>query len=106
MAGYIIKNRQMPIGIEIPRICHESMVWLIPGTVCERITPATMHSATQMARYFSNVLTVKTPQLVLLSGSPVRWSVYVLSWSSVLSAGSFHRKDSILCSSISIEKIE
>ena len=61
MAGYIIRNKQMPMGMEIPRICQESMASPIPGTVRESTTPTTMQSATHRARYFSNLLIILPP---------------------------------------------
>jgi len=62
-AGYIIRKRQMPMGIEMPRICQESSAWPMPGTSCERAIPAAMQSATHSAIPFSQVLMVPQPPL-------------------------------------------
>ena len=57
-AGYIMKNKQMPMGIEMPLTCQESIVSPIPAIVWDKMMPTTMQSATHIARYFSNALTV------------------------------------------------
>ena len=52
-AGYIIRKRQMPMGIEMPLTCQPSIAWLRPGRYWESSRPTAMHRTTQRARYFS-----------------------------------------------------
>jgi hypothetical protein len=55
-AGYIIKNKHTPIGIEIPPICQLLIATLSAGMYWDSTKPMTMQRATHTARYFS-----KTP---------------------------------------------
>jgi hypothetical protein len=56
IAGYIIRNREIPIGIDIWPILKEIMASLILGIIKEKRIPITMHNATQSVRYLSNML--------------------------------------------------
>jgi hypothetical protein len=55
-AGYIIKKRQIPIGIDIPANCKSLIAILNSGRNWERKSPAIIHKRTHKARNFS-----KTP---------------------------------------------
>jgi hypothetical protein len=55
-AGYIMRNKAMPIGIEIPANDNESITGLIHGNTWEMSIPIIIHKATQSAKYFSNIL--------------------------------------------------
>jgi len=68
-AGYIIRNRQMPMGMEMPPTCQLSMARLRPGRYWESIRPIAMHSATQAARYFS-----KDPRRISVADIRAFWS--------------------------------
>lgn len=65
-AGYIIKNRHMPIGIDIPEICMLLIAPLRAGKYCDKNRPNNMHAATHAARYFS-----KTPRVRLSSANEI-----------------------------------
>ena len=58
-AGYIIKNKHMPMGIDIPLNCMLLIVILNAGKYWDRNSPKSMHNATHTARYFS-----KTPRRI------------------------------------------
>jgi hypothetical protein len=55
-AGYIIRNKHSPMGMEIPLNCKLLMAKLKLGKNCERDRPIKMQQATHMARYFSKML--------------------------------------------------
>ena len=65
-AGYIIRNRHMPMGMEIPANCTLLMARLSSGTICESAKPVSMHKNTHNARYFS-----KNPRRVSVFSSKV-----------------------------------
>src|SRR6056297_3138835 len=82
-AGYIIKKRQIPIGIDIPWNCHESMVSPIFGIYFERSNPIPMQTTTHTTRYFSKMDSISSP---LSSPLEIRemlvFSPFVFFWSS------------------------
>jgi hypothetical protein len=53
IAGYIIKNKQIPMGIEIPPICKELIAWLISGINWESAMPMMIQITTHIGRSFS-----------------------------------------------------
>jgi len=53
-AGYIIRKRQMPMGIDMPLTCQLSIARLSQGMYWDNTRPTTMQRPTQMARYLSN----------------------------------------------------
>ena len=56
-AGYIIRNKHTPMGMDIPANCRLLIATLSSGMTCERESPVSMHKKTHRARYFS-----KTPR--------------------------------------------
>ena len=52
-AGYIIRNKHTPMGMDIPANCRLLMARLNSGITCERASPVSMHKKTHSARYFS-----------------------------------------------------
>ena len=56
-AGYIIRNKHTPMGMDIPANCMLLIAMLSSGMTCERESPVSMHKKTHSARYFS-----KTPR--------------------------------------------
>jgi hypothetical protein len=74
-AGYIIRNRQTPIGTEIPPICMLLIVTLSTGKYWARNNPIRMHKTTHTAKYFSKIPSLRpvstTPQPSI---SPSEWN--------------------------------
>ena len=54
-AGYIIRNKHTPMGMDIPANCRLLKARLNSGMTCERESPASMHKKTHRTRYFSKM---------------------------------------------------
>jgi len=59
MMGYIMKKRQIAMGIETWWKESLSRVVAIEGAILPRPTPAIIHRKTQSVRYFSKILKVR-----------------------------------------------
>ena len=56
IAGYIIKNRQIPIGTEIPDTCHELIASPTPGITWDKNIPSNIQIPIHSGKYFSKIL--------------------------------------------------
>jgi hypothetical protein len=77
-AGYIMRKRHMPMGMDIPANCKPLIAWLSSGRTWERKSPASMHKKTQTTRYFSKKLRVFFFGAMGVSQSLVICFVFVL----------------------------